>query len=211
MISTCILINYCILRDFKPPVDVSIEDVKRVQEMLCEYIPKEAFDRMGNLYSGAPWVYCDQKLETHSVFFSQVLLLEKPAWLAWLGLDTAWFSLFSHNSIQTSPDESNLKLDVILASLSINVILLYLPISVMWEYVCDVSLLWWLRYPESLREASRVHLGLSSWADSDSPRTCWCCCWRSFLLTHYCLFFRISIMGWLRQPEDNWLILQNFL
>jgi hypothetical protein len=76
------------------------------------------------LYSGAPCVYCDQKLETHSVFFSQVLLPEKPAWLAWLGLDTAWFSLFSHDSIQKSFDESNLKLDVILASLSINVILL---------------------------------------------------------------------------------------
>jgi hypothetical protein len=28
--STCILINDCILQDFKPPVDVSIEDVKRV-------------------------------------------------------------------------------------------------------------------------------------------------------------------------------------
>jgi hypothetical protein len=38
MISTCILINYCILQDFKPPVDVSIEDVKRVREMLGEYI-----------------------------------------------------------------------------------------------------------------------------------------------------------------------------
>jgi hypothetical protein len=33
---------------------------------------------------------------------------------------------FSHDSIQTSPDESKLKLDVILASLSINVILLCL-------------------------------------------------------------------------------------
>jgi hypothetical protein len=144
MISTCILINDCILRDFKPPVDVSIEDVKCVRGMLFEYIPKEAIDRKGNLYSGAPWVYCDQKVETHSVFFSQVLLLEKPAWLAWLGSDTAWFSLFSHDSIQTSSDESNLKLDVILASLSINVILLYLPISMMWQCVCDVSLLWWL-------------------------------------------------------------------
>jgi hypothetical protein len=65
-----------------------------------------------------------RNVETHSVFFSQVLLPEKPAWLAWLGSDTAWFNLFSHDSIQTSPDESNLKLDVILASLSINVILL---------------------------------------------------------------------------------------
>jgi hypothetical protein len=124
MISTCILTNDCILHDFKPPVDDSIEDVKCVREMLCEYIPKEAIDRKGNLYSGALWVYCDQKLETHSVFFSQVLLPEKPAWLAWLGSYTAWFSLFSHDSIQTSHDESNLKLDVILASLSINVILL---------------------------------------------------------------------------------------
>jgi hypothetical protein len=48
------------------------------------------------------------------------LLLEKPV----------WFSLFSHDSIQTSPNECNLKFDVILASLSINVILLYLPIFV---------------------------------------------------------------------------------
>ena len=124
MISTCILINDCILQDFKPPVDVSTEDVKRVREMLCEYILKETIDRKGNFYNGAPWVYCGQKLETHSVFFSQVLLPEKPAWLAWLGSDTAWFRQFSHDSIQTSPDESNLKLDVILASLSINVILL---------------------------------------------------------------------------------------
>jgi hypothetical protein len=53
-ISTCILINDCILQDFKPLVDVSIEDVKLVREMLCEYIPKEAIDRKGNLYSGAP-------------------------------------------------------------------------------------------------------------------------------------------------------------
>jgi hypothetical protein len=45
------------------------------------------------------------------------LLPEKPAWLARLGLDATWFSQFSHDSIQTSPDESNLKLDVILACL----------------------------------------------------------------------------------------------
>jgi hypothetical protein len=48
---------------------------------------------------------------------NQVLLPEKPAWLAWLGSDTAWFRQFSHVSIQTIPDESNLKLDVILACL----------------------------------------------------------------------------------------------
>jgi hypothetical protein len=41
MISTCILINDCILQDFKPPVDVSTEDVKCVLEMLCEYILKQ--------------------------------------------------------------------------------------------------------------------------------------------------------------------------
>jgi hypothetical protein len=117
MISTCILINDCILQDFKSPVDISTEDVKRVREMLCEYILKETIDRKGNYYSGAPLVYCGQKLETHSVFFSQVLLLEKPTLLAWLGSDTAWFRQFSHDSIQTSPDESNLKLDVILACL----------------------------------------------------------------------------------------------
>jgi hypothetical protein len=126
MISTYILINDCILQDFKPPVDVSKEYVKCVREMLCEYILKETIDWKGNLYSGAPWVYYDQKLETRSVLFSQVLFPEKPAWLAWLGSDTAWFRQFSHDSIQTSPDKSNLKLDVILASLFINVILLCL-------------------------------------------------------------------------------------
>jgi hypothetical protein len=159
MISTCILINDCILQDFKPPVDVSIENVKRVREMLCEYIPKEAINRKGNLYSGAPWVYCDQKLESHLVFFRQVLLPEKLAWLAWLGSDTAWFSLFSHDSIQTSPDESNLKLDVILANLSIHVILLYLPISVMWECVCHVFLMWWLPYPGWFQDATGNQAG----------------------------------------------------
>jgi hypothetical protein len=41
MISTCILINDCILQDFKPLVDVYIEDVKCVQEILCKYILKE--------------------------------------------------------------------------------------------------------------------------------------------------------------------------
>jgi hypothetical protein len=44
--------------------------------MLCEYILKESIDRKGNLYNGAPWVHCSEKLETHSVFFSQVLLPE---------------------------------------------------------------------------------------------------------------------------------------
>jgi hypothetical protein len=83
--------------------------------MLREYIVKETIDRKGNFYSGALWVYCSQKLETHLVFFIQVLLPEKPTWLAWFGSDTAWFRQFSHDSIQTSPDESNLKLDVIIS------------------------------------------------------------------------------------------------
>jgi hypothetical protein len=68
MISTCILINDCILQDFKAPVDVSIEDVKRVREMLCKYIPKEVINKKSNLYSGAPGVYCDQKLVTCSEY-----------------------------------------------------------------------------------------------------------------------------------------------
>jgi hypothetical protein len=109
--------KWFILQDFKPHVDVSTKDLKHVREMLCEYIFKETIDRKGKFYSGAPWVYCDQKLETHSVFFSQVLFFDKPAWLALLESDTAWFRQFSHDSIQTSPDESNLKLDVILACL----------------------------------------------------------------------------------------------
>jgi hypothetical protein len=54
MISTCILINDCILQDFKPPIYVSTEDVKRVREMLCDYILKETIDRKGKFYSGAP-------------------------------------------------------------------------------------------------------------------------------------------------------------
>jgi hypothetical protein len=35
-------------------VDVSIEDLKHVREMLCEYILKETIDRKGNFYNGAP-------------------------------------------------------------------------------------------------------------------------------------------------------------
>jgi hypothetical protein len=45
MISTCILINDCILQNFKPPVDVFTEDVKHVREMLCEYILMETIDQ----------------------------------------------------------------------------------------------------------------------------------------------------------------------
>jgi hypothetical protein len=45
--------------------------------MLCEYILKETIDRKGKFYSGAPWVYCERKLETHLDFFSQVLLPKK--------------------------------------------------------------------------------------------------------------------------------------
>jgi hypothetical protein len=85
--------------------------------MLCEYILKETIGRKANFYNGAPWVHCSQKLETHLVFFSQVLLPKKLAWLAWLGSNATWFRYFSDDSIQTSPDESNLKLDVILAYL----------------------------------------------------------------------------------------------
>jgi uncharacterized membrane protein len=132
MISTCILINYCILKDFKPPVDVSIEDVNCVQEMLCEYILKETIDRKGNFYGGAPWVYCGQKLELIQSSLVRCRCLRNLLGLAWLGIDTAWFRRFTHDSIQTSHDESNLKLYVILACLqmwsclSINVILLFL-------------------------------------------------------------------------------------
>jgi hypothetical protein len=46
--------NDCILQDFKVVVDVSTEDLKRVREMLCEYILKETIDRKGNFYNGAP-------------------------------------------------------------------------------------------------------------------------------------------------------------
>jgi hypothetical protein len=73
MISTWILINNCILQNFKPPVDVSTEYVKRVREMLCEYILKETMDRKGKFY-------CVQKLETHSVFFSLRNLLGLLGW-----------------------------------------------------------------------------------------------------------------------------------
>jgi hypothetical protein len=53
LISTCILIIYYILLDFKSPVHVSTEDLKRIRGMLCEYILKEIIDRKGNFYSGA--------------------------------------------------------------------------------------------------------------------------------------------------------------
>jgi hypothetical protein len=111
------------------------QKIKRVREMLCEYILKETIDRKGNFYNGASWVHCSQNLETHSIFFSQVLLPEKPAWLAWFGSDAAWFRQFSHDSIQTSPDEGNLKLDVIDPSLSINVIFFLV-------YKCDLACLY---------------------------------------------------------------------
>jgi hypothetical protein len=52
------------LQDFKSPVDVSTEDLKRAREMLCEYIlketidliskKKETIDQKGNFYNGAP-------------------------------------------------------------------------------------------------------------------------------------------------------------
>jgi hypothetical protein len=112
-----------------------MEDLMRVPELLSEYILKETINWKGNFYNGAPWVHCSQKLETHSVFFSKVLLPEKPIWLAWLGSDAVWFRQFSHDSIQTSPDECKLKLDVIYPSLSINVILLLV-------YKCDLSCLY---------------------------------------------------------------------
>jgi hypothetical protein len=96
------------LQDFKFVVDVSTEDLKRVSEMLCEYILNDTIDQKGNFYNGAPSVHCSQKLETHPVFFSQVLLPKKLAWLAWLWSDAAWFRKFSHDFIQTSPDECNL-------------------------------------------------------------------------------------------------------
>jgi hypothetical protein len=51
--STCILINDCILQEFKTPLGISTEDLKCVQEMLCEYILKETIDRKGNFYNGA--------------------------------------------------------------------------------------------------------------------------------------------------------------
>jgi hypothetical protein len=37
--------NDCILQDFNVIVNVSTEDLKRVWEMLCEYILKETIDR----------------------------------------------------------------------------------------------------------------------------------------------------------------------
>jgi hypothetical protein len=46
--------NDCILQDFKVVINVSIEDLKPVWKMLCEYILKEIPDRKGNFYNGAP-------------------------------------------------------------------------------------------------------------------------------------------------------------
>jgi hypothetical protein len=41
--------NDCILQDFKAVVDVSTEDLKWVQEILCKYIIKETIDRKWQL------------------------------------------------------------------------------------------------------------------------------------------------------------------
>jgi hypothetical protein len=43
--------NDCILQDFKAALTVSIEDLKPVREMLCEFILKETLDPKGNFYS----------------------------------------------------------------------------------------------------------------------------------------------------------------
>jgi hypothetical protein len=48
--------------------------------MLCEYILKETINR-----KETSTMEHFEFIETHSVFFSQVLLPEKPSWLAWLG------------------------------------------------------------------------------------------------------------------------------
>jgi hypothetical protein len=88
--------------------------------MSCEYIPKETIDWKGNLYSGSPWVYCDQKVETHSVFTWSGVLAWETCLACLVGVRyclVQGFTQFSYDSIQTSPDESNLKLDVILACL----------------------------------------------------------------------------------------------
>jgi predicted metal-binding transcription factor (methanogenesis marker protein 9) len=79
MISTCILINDCILQDFKPLVDVSTEEVKCVREMLCEYIVKETIDRKASSIVVHREFIVTRNVETHSVFFSQLLLPEKLA------------------------------------------------------------------------------------------------------------------------------------
>jgi hypothetical protein len=39
------------LQDFKAALTVSIEDLKPVREMLCEFILKETLDPKGNFYS----------------------------------------------------------------------------------------------------------------------------------------------------------------
>jgi hypothetical protein len=82
-----------------------------VGEMLCEYI---LTDRETSTMVHRK-LFVARNLKLIQSFFCQVLLPEKPSWLAWLGSDTAWFRQFSYDSIQTSPDESNLKFDVILA------------------------------------------------------------------------------------------------
>jgi hypothetical protein len=45
------MIVFC--RILKSAVDVSTEDLKHVQGMLCEYILKETIDRKGKFYNGA--------------------------------------------------------------------------------------------------------------------------------------------------------------
>jgi hypothetical protein len=120
--------------------------------MLWEYILKETIDRKGNFYGGAPWEYCDQKHETHSVFFSQVLLREKPAWLAWLGRQI----LPGSGSFLMTPSKQALMRVTwnLMWSKLVYKCDLALPIFVMWECVCDDSLLWWLPNPGWFQDAA---------------------------------------------------------
>jgi hypothetical protein len=118
--------------------------------MLCKYILKETIDRKGNFYNGAPWVYYSQKLETHSFFFSQVLFLEKPTWLAWLGRQIL---PGSGNFLMTPSKQALMRVtwNLMWSKLFYKCAL---PISVMWECVCDVSLLWWLPNPDWFQDAA---------------------------------------------------------
>jgi hypothetical protein len=75
--------------------------------MLCEYILKETINRRATSIMVHREFIVARNLKLLAAFslLSQVLLPEKPAWLAWLGSDVVWFRQFSHDSIQTSPDE----------------------------------------------------------------------------------------------------------
>jgi hypothetical protein len=79
-----------ILQDFNPPVDVSIEDVKRVREMLCEYILKKTINRKVTSTVVHREFIMARNLKLIQSSLVGCCCLRNLLGLAWLGSDTYW-------------------------------------------------------------------------------------------------------------------------